>query len=64
MLATHLGFDGIVGALLTSARVPPDERDDEQMTPLMHAARCGYIRVAELLIAHGADIHAVDEVWQ
>lgn len=31
------------------------------MTPLMHAARRGYLQVVALLVAHGSDINAQDE---
>eukprot|EP00940_MAST-03C_sp_MAST-3C-sp2_P001394 g1394.t1 len=51
---------GVKKLLLTGVDV--NCRDEEcKSTPLHHAAKCGHIHVAETLIAHGADVNAVDE---
>ncbi|MCA8287542.1 ankyrin repeat domain-containing protein [Burkholderia vietnamiensis] len=53
------------GALADRLRYAPletiDERAPNGETPLHHAARRGHLHGAALLLAHGADVHAVDE---
>ncbi|MCA8180690.1 helix-turn-helix domain-containing protein [Burkholderia vietnamiensis] len=53
------------GALADRLRFAPletiDERAPNGETPLHHAARRGHLHGAALLLAHGADVHAVDE---
>merc|ERR1712144_173784 len=35
-----------------------DEEDDNGATPLMFAARGGFVEAAKLLVGHGANVHA------
>ena len=59
--AAAYGFQDIIESLLDKgAKI--DGRDDiYDFTPLHYTARFGTIEVAEVLIAHGADIKAMDK---
>nr|CDS32626.1 ankyrin repeat and KH domain containing protein [Hymenolepis microstoma] len=52
------GFDILVRRLIT-AGAPLESRDKLGLTPLMQAASSGHLFICQLLIFHGADVHAV-----
>jgi hypothetical protein len=47
--------------LFLKADFPPDSRDKHGVTLLGQAARCKHLAVAQLLLAHGADLHQLSE---
>jgi len=65
LTALHFAAGGGAGETLVlllcnSANV--DARDTVQMTPLHHACELGQAKIAEVLLAHGADVNAVGGV--
>lgn len=55
------GFHGanVLRDLLTRG-LPPDATDDDGETPLMDAIQSGNVQLAEILVAHGANLRATD----
>lgn len=56
-IAAYLGFEAGVEILLKK-RVPTNERDSKNFTPLMIAAKQNDLSIVDLLLQHGADVRA------
>jgi ankyrin repeat protein len=51
-------LDDVAGWLITSRSQDPDEHDRYNTTPFYYASSRGNLKVAQLLIEHGADVNA------
>ena len=60
MRATYEKRLGVVRILLTSESVNVNAKNDNGATALHHAALMGHFKIAQLLIADGADLQARD----
>lgn len=64
IIAVRGGFYDMVEYLLSRSRTNSNQADGFGMTPLAHAAACGRLEIAKLLIAKGSQVYAVDlESW-
>ena len=52
--------EAVVAYLLSLSQVWVDSSDKRGMTPLMHAARLGKLKIAALLLSKGADVRMAD----
>ncbi|EGX52430.1 hypothetical protein AOL_s00043g219 [Orbilia oligospora ATCC 24927] len=59
--ASEKGREDVVELLLGTGHVDIDSRDQKRRTALMESARCGYYKVAMLLISNGTNIEAADD---
>ncbi|XP_072441806.1 receptor-interacting serine/threonine-protein kinase 4 [Chiloscyllium punctatum] len=63
-LAAAKGHSEVVRELLNSAENITNVADDEGLTPLHLAAKCGHLKCIDILLAHGADVNLHNSKFQ